>query len=248
MEDNDEIVASDAFEEVDECSIKIEQQVNQKQEGTAAKYFNFNLEVSDLLETGNSKLRRSKRIKKSTDTKLLSQVYMLKPHNSTAEQNLGSKYRPIRPKPYTTSDKAYTSKNKLLGISPALNMSALSSSNRFIVTSIPSKGKIQDVTVLDGTSSNETSSYIKSLNGIPTLTKEINDNKNGTGSNVTAIGQNQRIAKILNKRPKRSIELFFDSMAQTVSKLPAYIQAEIKMEICKLVTKAEISHYGSQSR
>ncbi|XP_015605714.1 uncharacterized protein LOC107272755 [Cephus cinctus] len=41
---------------------------------------------------------------------------------------------------------------------------------------------------------------------------------------------------------KSSIELFFNSMAQTVKKLPAKVQADIKMEICKIVTEAEVRY------
>lgn len=50
---------------------------------------------------------------------------------------------------------------------------------------------------------------------------------------------------------KTSLELFFDSMAQTVKKLPPKAQADIKMNICKIVTEAEIQYSGqkpSQSR
>ncbi|KAL6256046.1 hypothetical protein P5V15_013282 [Pogonomyrmex californicus] len=40
----------------------------------------------------------------------------------------------------------------------------------------------------------------------------------------------------------KSIELFFDSMAQAVKKLPPKAQADIKMHICKLVTEAEVQY------
>ncbi|GAB1861706.1 FAD-dependent oxidoreductase domain-containing protein 1 [Camponotus japonicus] len=43
---------------------------------------------------------------------------------------------------------------------------------------------------------------------------------------------------------KSSIELFFDSMAQTVKKLPPKAQADIKMNICKIVTETEIQYSG----
>lgn len=43
---------------------------------------------------------------------------------------------------------------------------------------------------------------------------------------------------------KSSIELFFDSMAQTVKRLPAKAQADIKMNICKIVTEAEVRYSG----
>lgn len=43
---------------------------------------------------------------------------------------------------------------------------------------------------------------------------------------------------------KSSIELFFDSMAQTVKRLPPKAQADIKMNICKIVTEAELRYSG----
>lgn len=46
---------------------------------------------------------------------------------------------------------------------------------------------------------------------------------------------------------KSSIELFFDSMAQTVKKLPPKAQADIKMNICKIVTETEV-RYSGQSK
>ena len=42
------------------------------------------------------------------------------------------------------------------------------------------------------------------------------------------------------KESKSSLELFFDSMAQTVKKLPTKVQADIKMNICRIVTEAEV--------
>lgn len=46
---------------------------------------------------------------------------------------------------------------------------------------------------------------------------------------------------------KSSIELFFESMAQTVKKLPPKAQADIKMNICKIVTETEV-RYSGQSK
>ncbi|KAK0081053.1 hypothetical protein PV325_012889 [Microctonus aethiopoides] len=43
-----------------------------------------------------------------------------------------------------------------------------------------------------------------------------------------------------------SLDLFFQSMAHTVSHLPSEIQAKIKMEICKVISMAEIK-YCSQN-
>lgn len=56
--------------------------------------------------------------------------------------------------------------------------------------------------------------------------------------------------QVLTSATKTSLELFFDSMAQTVKKLPSKAQADIKMNICKIVTEAEIRYsnqIGSQN-
>lgn len=47
--------------------------------------------------------------------------------------------------------------------------------------------------------------------------------------------------------PKSSIELFFDSMAQTVRLLPPKAQAEVKMSVCRIVTEAEVK-YASETK
>lgn len=48
----------------------------------------------------------------------------------------------------------------------------------------------------------------------------------------------------LAPKSKSSIELFFESMAQTVKKLPPKAQADIKMNICKIVTETEVQYSG----
>lgn len=49
----------------------------------------------------------------------------------------------------------------------------------------------------------------------------------------------------LTSENKSSIELFFESMAQTVKKLPRKAQADIKLNICKIVTEAEVEYVSS---
>lgn len=44
-----------------------------------------------------------------------------------------------------------------------------------------------------------------------------------------------------------SLDLFFQSMAQTVLQLPAQAQAAIKMEICKVISTAEIKYCTTES-
>ncbi|XP_015127093.1 uncharacterized protein LOC107048442 [Diachasma alloeum] len=47
--------------------------------------------------------------------------------------------------------------------------------------------------------------------------------------------------------PKTSIELFFDSMAQTVRLLPPKAQAEVKMSVCRIVTEAEVKYSNKKN-
>ena len=42
------------------------------------------------------------------------------------------------------------------------------------------------------------------------------------------------------KQMKSGLELFFESMAQTVKKLPSKVQSDIKLDICRIVTEAEV--------
>uniref|UniRef100_A0A6V7KDN9 BESS domain-containing protein n=1 Tax=Bracon brevicornis TaxID=1563983 RepID=A0A6V7KDN9_9HYME len=45
-----------------------------------------------------------------------------------------------------------------------------------------------------------------------------------------------------------SLDLFFQSMAQTVLHLPPRVQAKIKMDICKVITMAEIKYCSSGNK
>lgn len=67
-----------------------------------------------------------------------------------------------------------------------------------------------------------------------------NNNSNTSNSDCSKYSNNIKDA---SKSHKKSIELFFESMAQTVLNLPKEIQANIKMQICKVVTEAEIQYY-----
>lgn len=52
---------------------------------------------------------------------------------------------------------------------------------------------------------------------------------------------------INNQLPKTSVELFFNSMAQTVKSLPPKVQAEIKLNVCRIVTAAETKHLKNKT-
>lgn len=225
---------------------------NKQSEGKTTQYLESKSSSSNL-ETTSAETReyyitppkhQRGRCKKVPETKSLPQAATPKQDSSTAELKLKPKYRPIRPKPYISS---VLLKNKLIEIQPTWN---ISSSNPLIVTtSIPSKDKTQEVTVQDSPKS-KTNNYVKLVrdNAI-TVKKEIDSDQDSTGnSNVVTIGKDLQNVKSPNKYPVGGIELFFESMAQAVLNLPRHIQAEIKMEICKLVTMAEIKYCGSQSK
>lgn len=75
----------------------------------------------------------------------------------------------------------------------------------------------------------------------PTFT---NPNVSPKGSNSVKDNDSNFEQVYLAPESKSSIELFFDSMAQTVKKLPPKAQADIKMNICKIVTEAEVRYSG----
>ncbi|XP_032673388.1 uncharacterized protein LOC116845139 isoform X2 [Odontomachus brunneus] len=178
------------------------------------------MEVNDFLETNISKPLVVKVNKQPSDAKAQSQVFMLHSYNSvTAGRNLVPKYRPIRPKPCVGGDKISKSKNKFVEISPTLSL-PVQTRNRVVTNG--NAGDVYDKHGIHGTHGTHDK-------------KGIHETHN-----------KKRIPK--KNKSRATIELFFDSMAQSVSKLPAEVQAEIKMEICKLVTRAEIKHYGSQPK
>lgn len=67
------------------------------------------------------------------------------------------------------------------------------------------------------------------------------NSKKYDSTNSNSNSKNLR-TKAISRSYKNGIELFFESMAQTVLNLPKEVQADIKMQICKIVTKAEIQY------
>lgn len=250
MEDNDETVCDKMFEEID-VPVKIEPHSIQQIEEDSMTYYNLNIEspkVPTMEECHPivSKARRGRGSKRSLETK--SQATILKPnYSTTAEPMLGLKYRPIRPKPAPSN----ISKNKLFEISSTINESALNS--LVATTSTADKDGIRDVTVVSDNSDGKTINYIKhivnsNIGSIAAVTKEINDDTSMMESSDTMTANKKKSCNsVAPARSKSSIELFFESMAQAVMNLPMEIQAEIKMEICRLVTMAEIKYCGAQS-
>nr|XP_050867437.1 uncharacterized protein LOC127071799 isoform X3 [Vespula vulgaris] len=67
-------------------------------------------------------------------------------------------------------------------------------------------------------------------------------------NNIQEDGERNLEQVYLAPESKSSIELFFDSMAQTVKRLPPKAQADIKMNICKIVTEAEVRFSGQNTQ
>ncbi|XP_035734595.1 uncharacterized protein LOC118447145 [Vespa mandarinia] len=230
------------------------QQNDQSEDTTAMEHLQFDLEMDAITETAvfYSTPRKSLRgrRKKTMDGRSQLQTSLLKSNYSTnAEQKIAPKYRPIWPKPYQPS---FLNKPKIFGLPSTMNeFSALNSASRIIVTTtMPSKEKIQDCTTLSKPNK-RTRNYSKSITGnsnsLKLLTKENGNEKNNNKNNATSRKEFSFI-KMQDRDNKGSIELFFESMAQTVLSLPMHVQAEIKMEICKLVTMAEIKYSSTQSK
>nr|KAF7430014.1 hypothetical protein H0235_006412 [Vespula pensylvanica] len=218
-----ECLGKKAFEEVDTCSSIMElQQNDQNEDTTALGLLQFDLDldrITTLYYTPPQKYRAKRKIK--MDSKSQSQTSLLKwNYNANTEEKIGVKYRPIYPKPYQTN---FFNKPKIFGFPSAINeFPALNSTSHII---LPSKEKVQDCTILNKPNK-RTRNYSKSIT---------------ENSNYFSFIK-------MEDEDKSSIELFFESMAQTVLSLPMHVQAEIKMEICKLVTKAEIEYSLAQSK
>lgn len=251
MEDNDEVVSNKTYKIIDEDPIKIQLRKQDRSEKATGQYLesgsvDLNPEVASG-ETGEDylampKSHRGRRGKRQADVKSQTQTATPKRNSGAAELHLRPKYRPIRPKPYISN---VAVKNKLLEIPWNVNSNPL-----IVTTSLPGKDKVRDVTA-QNSSKSKTDNYVKLVgDNVGVVTKKGNsDNKSATGnSNNVAAGKDSRNVKSPSKYPVGGIELFFESMAQAVLNLPTHVQAEIKMEICKLVTMAEIKYCGSQSR
>ncbi|XP_046748784.1 uncharacterized protein LOC124412710 [Diprion similis] len=98
--------------------------------------------------------------------------------------------------------------------------------------------------IIPSTSANGSTTGPIFLRNSTVLPTPVSPTKNANDIKLTETNIDQ---VYLAPEGKSSIELFFDSMAETVKKLPAKAQADIKMEICKLVTEAEVKYSGQTS-
>ncbi|XP_076545064.1 uncharacterized protein LOC143305237 [Osmia lignaria lignaria] len=107
----------------------------------------------------------------------------------------------------------------------------------------PKKMKIDSLEVPSTYSILKTSSFKNKTVDTPIF---VNTPASSPAKNSTKIEETQNNYDQVYLAPegKSSIELFFDSMAQTVKRLPPKAQADIKMDICKIVTEAELRYSG----
>jgi len=129
-------------------------------------------------------------------------------------QQIQSKYRKIHPR-------------RKIDHSPILKMSS-------------SYNAIKNSSMTNNASTLDTNTMAESI----FLTSSLIPDTSTKGSNNVKDSESNFEQVYLAPESKSSIELFFDSMAQTVKKLPPKAQADIKMNICKIVTEAEVRYSG----
>ncbi|CAL1674832.1 unnamed protein product [Lasius platythorax] len=241
MEDNGKVVCNEALEEIDQNIVKVEVMKCEQNFDTEPLAVNLVPPIEEYNTTVLPK-RRGRRSKKSLDLiKLQSSTSKL--NYSTTDLKLGlwkDRFRPIRPKPLPPG--ASPLRHKSFGMPPTLNMSTLTPN-----VTVPSKDKTRCLTTLDSSSKTNCIRVDNDDTGsiIPEV-KECKINKNiNANLNIMSNSKGLRNTKA-SLSHKSSIELFFASMAQTVLNLPREVQADIKMQICKIVTMAEVKYSGLQ--
>jgi len=245
MEGNGKVICGRAFGKIDRNNTKIDREVNSSLQD------NLTAETQQHVVMPKRRGRPRKRpletnppspVKKTFDDSMIDYESALRK----------DRFRPIRPKPISSA--AAVSKNDSLEMSSTLNTPTLMP-NRFIfTTSMLDKNKAQRISTLN--SLEKRSNYVKLddddtyMENVKLAIEERNiyENAADRNSNIITINNSLRNAKSALNSPKGSIELFFESMAQTVLNLPMEVQADIKMQICKIVTNAEVKYCGLQSR
>ncbi|XP_011647742.1 putative uncharacterized protein DDB_G0286829 [Pogonomyrmex barbatus] len=184
-----------------------------------------NLEMN-VLEVMNEYNSNTMAMPKLRNRRNRSQSSTASKHNySTDKLTLRKdRFRPIRPKPLQSFS---ISKHKL-GM-PSMNMSTFLSNRIIIPNTMPNKEKIQYTT--SSNISNEINNCIKPQTN--------SDNKNSNKINSKNINNsNNNITSILSITEEN----------KTVLNLPKEVQADIKMQICKIVATAEIKYCGSKTK
>ncbi|XP_044018729.1 uncharacterized protein LOC122859320 [Aphidius gifuensis] len=93
---------------------------------------------------------------------------------------------------------------------------------------------------------NETNDNVCQNNTMPIIieTRTVDDTNNIICQNND---DENTLSLMVKSQPKTSLELFFDSMAQTVKTLPPKAQAEIKLNVCRIVTAAETKYLKNKT-
>ncbi|XP_070156337.1 uncharacterized protein [Polyergus mexicanus] len=243
MEHNGKVICNEALEEIDQNIVKVELMKCEENFDTETLAVDLSPPIEEYNTTVLPK-RRGRRRKTSLDfIKLQSSTSKL--NYSTTDLKFGlwkDRFRPIRPKPSPPKSLPFSIpslKHKSFGMSSSSNIPILTPN-----VNVPSKNKTLD-------SPSKTNHCIRIDNNdtesIISTTKECKVNKNVNANlNTMASSKGLHNTKITSISHKSSIELFFASMAQTVLNLPREVQADIKMQICKIVTMAEVKYSGLQ--
>lgn len=240
MEDN--MTGEETYEECIDGFIKSDPHDDQVDEGTI-EYLDLDMEAIQEAEeyqsvpiVSSQKRRQRSKDKIQSQTSLLKNI-LNKNYETQGELKLRPKYRPIRPKPYQSPTKT----SKLQNLTPIVNFNPTPG---FIVAApsvIRKENKAQETFL---TSPTKGLNYSKVTNGANLISKDSVAN-----SSTVSVKDESRNGKLKTRNtPKNSVELFFESMAKTVLNLPTHVQAEIKMEICKVVTMAEIKYSSTNSK
>ena len=229
------LTGEETYEEGIDGFIKSDSQDDQEVEGTI-EYLDLDMiqevEEYQTASSVNSSKKRKRSKNNSPPQPSILKNALKSNYKTQGELTLRPKYRPIRPKPLQSPTKL----NKLQSLPPIVNFNPAG----FIVTTQTTPSVIRkDDKGQEAFLSTPTKgmNYSKVTNGVNVI------GKLSPGNMCTLpTKSHSRNGKVQTRTPKSSVELFFESMAKTVLNLPIHIQAEIKMEICKVVTMAEIKY------
>ena len=233
------LTGEENYEEGVDGFMKSDSQDDQLDEGTV-EYLDLDMEAIQEAEEYQpvpilnlQKKRKRSKDKSPSQSSLLKNIPKIN-YDTQGELQLRPKYRPIRPKPYQNPPKA----NKLQNLPSIVNFNPAPG---FIVaapTVVRKESKGQETFV---TSPTKGINYSKITNGRDVVGKD------STGNLIKK--SDSRNGKLQTRTtPKNSVELFFESMAKTVLNLPTQVQAEIKMEICKVISMAEIKYLSKSGK
>lgn len=249
-----------AFEQID---IEIEDNsiTENQTENHGKEYLDFYVETDCDLES--DKYDSIQTSEKNNGVNDKSQI-----HAPTLRENSGRRikkkhqliHQTIRPKPYQPSllskTRSIRSQNAVLSSypPPLVNISGLKPLNEIIISHPTLPGGINCNSVILTSPNTRVKSYSEASGIDVTSTSPVASQdppkiyKDKSEDSFFTLNEHATPLHLpYEKINKSSIELFFESMAHTVMNLPTRAQAEIKMEICKLVTRAEIQYSLSQS-